>query len=435
MMCVLETYNPFYSYFGEYCFEGSLFDAKKQCYRLISLLLSILGIIFDIRSPSSWHIISELHARGIIDDSFTANIKASLSIANEIRLKTYFANGGQKEMFSPLHQYQYIAEEPDHIPIFRDFNENSLVRLLSTSNILFKYCIDFGNKYIEQDEIDVSIFKNPLTSSSKATLMGYLYFRLQNFPKALEWMISESDDSPDYVHSLTGQSVIYLHRGDYEKAIELSEAALEVHSQNGKNTTLNVFTCINSIAVMLQRLGQYEKAKKKVEEGVNEHLNINGDSLTIQLSHLMHTLGDIHFAIGDARKALDACKIVEQIHESLTQVPDKDVIYAKISMAKSLSFFGEYEQSLEYVKQALQRSYRVFGKNDLSFFMAKLYMCAGDVYRRCQRNDEALSFFKQSLEIYEHQSADSLKSGKVLIMCECYNITICCQSLSQCSLK
>ena len=435
MMCDLETYSPFYSYLGDYCIEGSLFDAKKQFYRLISLLLSNLGIIFDIRAPSPWHIISELHDREIIDDSVRANIKVCLSIANEIRLKTYFANRGQKEMFSPLHQYQYIAEEPVHIPIFRDFNEDSLVRLLSTSNVLFKYCIEFGKKYIEKEEIDVSIFQNPLVLSSKATLMGYLFFRLQNFPKALEWMISESKDSPDYVHSLTGQSVIYVHRGDYEKAIELSEAALEIHSQNGENSKLNVFSCINNIAIMLLHLGQHKKAKEKAEEGVNKHLNINGDSLTIELSHLMHTLGEIHFTIGDARKALDACKVVEQIHESLTQVPDRDVIYAKMGMAKSLSFLGEYEQSLDYVKQALQHSYTVFGKNDLSSVMAYVYMSAGSVYRQCQRDDEALSFLKRSLEIYELQSADSPKPGKILTMCERYNITICSQSLSQCCQK
>ena len=54
MMLDVETYEPFNSYLGEHCVVGGLFDAKKQFYRLISLLLSNLGLIFDIRSPSPW---------------------------------------------------------------------------------------------------------------------------------------------------------------------------------------------------------------------------------------------------------------------------------------------------------------------------------------------------------------------------------------------
>lgn len=109
MMVDVETYGP-----SSTCYlaVGALFNAKKEFYRLISLLLSDLGIIFGIRSPSPWQVILELQIQEIITMSDSENIKICLSIANEIRLKTYFANKGQKELFSPVPQYTNKATEP-----------------------------------------------------------------------------------------------------------------------------------------------------------------------------------------------------------------------------------------------------------------------------------------------------------------------------------
>ena len=52
MVADIAEYVPNDSYFGSHTSMGALFDAKRQFYRLISLLLSDLGLIFDIRCPS-----------------------------------------------------------------------------------------------------------------------------------------------------------------------------------------------------------------------------------------------------------------------------------------------------------------------------------------------------------------------------------------------
>ena len=139
-------------------YVGALFDTKKQFYRLISLLLSNLGMIFDIRTPSTWLIISELERRGIITVSESAKIKVCLSIANEMRMKTYFANNGQKELFSPVPECANYAEQSVEVPVFRDFDEDMLVKLLSTSDEMCKRCREFCFKWVQDDKIDCSVF-------------------------------------------------------------------------------------------------------------------------------------------------------------------------------------------------------------------------------------------------------------------------------------
>ena len=52
----ITIYNPYDSCLGTYSYTGALFDAKKEFYRLISLLLSDLGLIFGI-SPNQFDIL------------------------------------------------------------------------------------------------------------------------------------------------------------------------------------------------------------------------------------------------------------------------------------------------------------------------------------------------------------------------------------------
>ena len=409
------TYHPQFSYLGEHCTVGALFDAKKQFYRLISLLLSDLGLIFDIRSPSSWQVISELQTRGIISDSETASIKVCLSIANEIRLKTYFANDGQKELLSPVPQYGITTEQSAGPPIFRYFDEDILVRLLSTSNDIHQRCHQFCLKYIQQNEIDISILWNPSVASSKTILIGTLYYRLQNFHKALEWMKSESKDSPDYSVSLNGQGMIHNEYGEFEKSVKCFQNALEVHYQNEGNSNLSVLRCLDNLAVSLLRIGQYETARIKLEEAIKKHNEIYGEgSETITLSRLMQNLGLAYHELGNMGLAVETFKEVQKMQNRLTDVPDRDVIHLALNIALSFTELDEHAQSLEYVKQALHLSKKLFGEADLSTELSLIYVNAGTVYEHCNLNNEALAWYKRSLELLRLVFDDNPHPGKTL---------------------
>ena len=185
---------------------GGLFNTKKHFHRLISLLLSDLGLVFDVKSPSPWQVISELRNQDIIAASDSINLKICLSIANEIRVKAYFANWGQKERFSPVLQSPGTTEQFASDPIYRDFDEDTLVRLLSTNTDLHRRCHKFCLKCVQQNEVDASILRNH-SFPSKALVMSELYLRLQKFPKAVEWLKSVPKDSPDYARCAFARGV------------------------------------------------------------------------------------------------------------------------------------------------------------------------------------------------------------------------------------
>ena len=414
MMLDIKAYHPYYTYLGAHCAPGGVFDAKNQFYRLISLLLSDLGLILNIKSPSPWQIISELLSQEIIDESVSASIKVCLSIANEIRLKTYFRNDGQKEVFSPIPEYLSNTEQSFDVPTFGDSDEDIVVRLLSTSNDIAKRCLDFALKYFEQDEIDTSILQNASFKSSRAYLMGSLYSRLQNFPKALECMKLQSEDSQNYSICLNDQGIIYSELGEFEKSIECFERALKVHYQNEDNSSLNVLSCVNSIAVCLMQMGKYEEARIKLEETIRKHNEIHGEGFqSINLHDLILNLGRTYHDCGDIKSAIGACQKAEEMQSRLVDMPNLNVIHLNLYMARSLSESDQPAKSIEYMKRALQFGHKVFGEHNLSIKLGEIYVFAGMVYERCHLEDDALSFLQRSLQLLQLLTDDNPHQGKI----------------------
>lgn len=395
------NYQPWKSCLGKHFKLGGLLDAKREFYRFISLVLSDLGQIFNIRCPSPWQVISELQTAGIISQSVSASTKVCLSIANEIRLKTYFANNGQKELFSP------VSNDGNDVDPFRDFGEDAIIRLLSTSDYMSERCMDFCVKYFRENQIDISIFQNLSARFLNAVSVGYLYYRLQNLPKALEWMESEPKDSPDYAKSLIGQGSIYSALGQVEKSVECYVNALQVHrnanDQNGDAASkLGIVESLNALANEQVDMGNYEAATAHFNEAISKYLEIIGkEAPAFILASLMQNLGYAYNVHGDMSLALETFKAVQEIHQELRDVPDDEVIHLNLNMAWLFSKLDIHEQSLEHIDRALQHCQKAFGENNLSIGLARTCNAAGVVYDRLNLGDKAECMFKRSLDIYQ----------------------------------
>lgn len=415
MMADVENYDPSSSYLGMNFSVGGLFNAKKQFYRLISLLVSDLGMIFDIRSPSPWQVISELQARGITSVSESDSMKVCLSIANEIRLKTYFANKGQKELFSPVREYENTAEQSiEAAPTFRDFDEDVLVRLLSTSNDMFTRCHKFCLKWIQQGKIDESVFRNPSPAYSRRVSLGFLYFRLQNLHKALEWMKSVPIDSPDYGKSKEGQGHIYFQLSDYAKSVECFEEALQCYYQSDELSATDLLSCIGSLGFTLLRIGKYKVAIIRLEEAISKHCDVFGEgSQTVLLATLMQKLGYTHYELGDMGLAVKILKAVQEMQNGFSKIPDEQDINLNVFIALSLSKVDQHDEALKYIERGLELSHKIYGANNLNLNLARVYNLAGLVYAR-KSSCKAVSFFKRCLEIHQLLFGDNPHRGKNL---------------------
>ena len=402
----ITTYHPSNSFLKSPI--GGLLNTKKHFYRLISLLLSGLGSVFDVRSPSPWQVISELRNQDIIAESDRINLKVCLSIANEIRLKQYLANCGQKERFSPVLQSPDAIEQFSSDPIYHDFDENTLVRLLSTSTDWHRRCDKFCLKCVQQGEVDASILRDH-SFPTKAQVMINLYTRLQKFSKALEWINSVPKDSPDYAQCAFTRGRFHADKGENKKAIEWYETALKYSQDPIHRLVLHL-----NVASILVEFSHHNKAKKMLEKAIKLHDEIYGQgSVTLVLSQLMLQLGAVFTQLQDEPSVIKTLQAVEDMHKRITYCSDMDVIDLNLCMAVSNSQLGQIDQSLDRLNKALRLSHEIFGEDNLSSELLRIHMHAATIYGYCGRYHEAISLLERSLKRIESLYGDTPNKGKI----------------------
>ena len=403
----IETYDPFYSYFDPV--EGSLFGSKKDFHRVISLLLTDLGLVFDIRSPSPWQVISKLQNRKIFSETNSTILKVCLSIANEIRLKTYFANGGQKELFSPVRQIPDTTEQSTDDPIFRDFDENTLVHLMSTNMDLHRRCRKFCLEYFYRDKVNASILQKQFFPS-KALVRFRLYFRLQKPNKAWECLKSIPKDSPEYVNCVHHEGRRHQSKGKYKKAIECYKTALE-HSQDPFQRLS--YQC--HLADTLCKNYHFKEGRDELEEAMKLHDEIHGEgSETKSLVKLLLTRAVLFYGLYDFPSAIKTLQRGEEIQKQITRGSDMNVIDLNIYMALSYSMLCQNDQSLHYLEKALCLSHKIFGEHNLSYQLGMIYAYAAHIYHACGRHNKASLWVERNLKLLESLHDDTPNKGKIV---------------------
>jgi tetratricopeptide (TPR) repeat protein len=406
MIADIKTYDPFNSYLGVHSAAGAYFDAKKDFYRLISLLLSDLGMIFDIKCPSPWQIISELFVRGIISESQSAEMRNCLSFANEIRLKTYFANNGQKELISPLSQYANPTQQSVDAAVFQDVDQDVVVGFLRTSFNFQRQCEEFHTRCISQNSID-GVIPNSFSSSG---LPGILYYRMQNIDEALKWVKSEPHCGPFDVECLIIEGNIYILLGKYDQCIKLFEDMLLRNDLNA-----DVFKIYSRLAVALLHVGNYQEAIQKLREAIEKHRKLFGEKTqSIVLMNLLAILGQTYYGHADMNLAVDTLKEAQEMQVALTNsnVPDCLVASLNSDMAAALCQLDRYAESVECMEKSLQLSHKIFGEDNPSIHLAETYNVAGNVYHRSKLEDKTVSFFERSLLLYRRIFGNDPNLGK-----------------------
>ncbi|KAI8518279.1 hypothetical protein Bbelb_042960 [Branchiostoma belcheri] len=124
------------------------FNVKKFVYRLSSLVVDSLGLLVGSDEKTAAAILSEMTNQTIIHKVNGHHLQVAAAIADETRMRTYIANGGQKELASfwptsPAHDYVGA-------PIFRDIESGAMHRFFKTT---------FALQYFLTTSVDQERFK------------------------------------------------------------------------------------------------------------------------------------------------------------------------------------------------------------------------------------------------------------------------------------
>ncbi|XP_019627811.1 PREDICTED: uncharacterized protein LOC109472476 [Branchiostoma belcheri] len=392
-------------------------DVKKELYRFPAAAVDCLALFACIRPTTVWKSIDELEKQKVISTNNAHHLTVLTSISAELRLRTYIANGGQRETLSPFPSLEtalyerksYLQSNNDHeaqtstvTPVFHLPNKRQLFRYYYTAvplvTLLYRR---FGK----------NPFLDPLSDlydSSPAT-QGMMYSQLCKFDLAIicySKALKNAEHQINKLHLLIDLGNTWIRVGDNKKAISCIEKALQMPCRAifGQSTVHAGIAYSNStLGELLDKLAHDTNATRHVEQLLKVQAGI-GKSLDIKHIGIypLHILGDAWSSLGDHRKAIGYNEQALQICRNMSgETSDSQYIGVAVlnSLASAWERLGDYEKSTSYRDEELEIIKDLYGQKGAHPCMSTLLHNAGMVLSRSGELQKSIRYLEQALQM------------------------------------
>ncbi|XP_078609489.1 uncharacterized protein LOC144880839 [Branchiostoma floridae x Branchiostoma japonicum] len=401
-----------------------LINVKKDIYRFPAIAVECLAQSAHIIPKTVWKTIEEMEDQQVISHTNAHNLTVLTSISAELRLRTYIANGGQKENLSAmasmemvLHGQESSLQTNDQAqtnmlkPVFHLTNVKQLLRYYYTLVPLQRALSELSGKPTLSTSFS-EFYEN------SAKVCGMMYFQLCRYRMAISYYeeaLKKDEQQSEKMYMLSRLARAWQMVGDWHKAISYHEQALEMCSSIYDQSTAHpdIAMTLNYIGGAWDDLCDYSKAISYHEQALQMCKSIYGltthpDTAT-SLTDLASTLSNL----GDYRQATSYYEQALQMYRGIYgQKKDHPYIATSLNNLGSAWYhLGDYRKAISYLEQALQMKRKIYGQStahpDIAISLNNLgsaYRDLGD-YRRAIKYHEQALLIKRS--IYGHTTAHS----------------------------
>ncbi|XP_066266404.1 uncharacterized protein [Branchiostoma lanceolatum] len=205
-----------------------MIDVKKEIYRFPSVAVDCLAILGHIAPTTIWKTIEEMKNQNVISPNNAHHLTVLTSISAELRLRTYIANGGQKENLSALASMgTTLLGRESSLQTNNDIQTNALYPVfhISKEKELFRYyytAVPFRSFLTECSG------KPPILDSlsdlydNSQKVRGMMYFNLCRYSQAVSCYreaLQKVEDITEKIDILCNLGNACLMASDYQKAI------------------------------------------------------------------------------------------------------------------------------------------------------------------------------------------------------------------------
>ena len=245
-------------------------------------------------------------------------------------------------------------------------------------------------------------------------ILGVSYRDIGDYNKAIEYhekaleirINALGENQPELYNNL---GISYDGLGDYNKAIEYHEKALEIRINTlGENKNhRNIIRSYVILGEIYHGLGDYNKAIEYHEKALEIRINTLGnDHLDVADSY--DVLGEIYYGLEDYGKAIEYYEKVLEIRINTLGESHPDIADYYNNLGAAYNGLSDYNRAIEYYKKALEIRINILGENDpdITFYYSNL----GESYDSLGDYGRAIEYYEKALEIIE--TVGTLYSGK-----------------------
>ena len=229
--------------------------------------------------------------------------------------------------------------------------------------------------------------------------LGQLLLKIGQFNKAEELynaLLEQTSDDSEKAHYYNQLGYAKDDQGEYEKAIEYYEKALEICHKNPTSNQTDLATTYNNIGSAYYNMEEYSKALSFYEKALEigqKTLPPNHPSLATSYNNI----GLAYYNMKEYSKALS-------FYEKALEIKQKTLPPNHPSLATSYNNIGavyynmeEYSKALSFYEKALEIDQKTLPPNHPS--LATSYNNIAHVYKSMEQYSKALSYFERALDI------------------------------------
>ncbi|XP_066296320.1 uncharacterized protein [Branchiostoma lanceolatum] len=409
---------------------AGLINVKKRIYRFPAVAVDCLALSSCIIPTTVWRTIEEMENQQVISPNNAHHLTVLTSISAELRLRTYIANGGQKENLSALASMETLPSEygqgpSPHVNDEQDRNALKQVFHLPNEKQLFRYydtAVPLRNALSERSEGNLKAVLNLCSDlyDNSPRVRGMTYFELCKYRLAISYY-NEALNRAGCVDS--EKMVLFSHLakawqkvGNYQEAKSYLEQALQMYrSVHGKGAAHP------DIAQLINQLGepQYHTGDKNGisyrEQALEMYRTIHGQGTAHpDIATTLSNLGANCISVGNYRKAINYIEEALKMHQTFSIYSQctghADIELSSLNnLAVAWTHLGDLRKAISYHEQALLMRRNIHGQTAEHPGIATSLNNLGTVWQNFGDQQRAADYYEQALKmrmsIYGHSTA------------------------------
>ena len=252
--------------------------------------------------------------------------------------------------------------------------------------------------------------------------IGFAYLHRSDFDKAIEYAqkslnirLKRSNVDTYVASSYAVMGYAYSRKGDHAKGLEYAMKGLEIRRRLFGERHRLIAASYNDIAQIYEKLKDYNKQLKYYKYVLTIEENIFGEN-SIQVGETYRFISFAYMEMGDFSKQIECMEKALKVFSKVYGKSHPQLFFPYLHLGNAYLKLDEREKALQYYQKAYRARGEAFNKND-ALEMAPYYTVLAESYRKKGNTQQAVFYLNKASKVLQKN-----RQAKYPIMAEVQNM-------------